>query len=154
MIIDRPSIDDPSLGRLFDYWQGKRHGRFAPSRLDIDPAELKFILPFLYLIDVVGSPPRFRFRLAGTGIVKEYGAEITGKFTDEIDLNEHQRAFVAEYNRVVGDGKPASSRGNSARRNGWRLTYEHLVLPLSTNGQTVDILLAAAITKGLGGARA
>jgi hypothetical protein len=148
MIFDRPSIEDASLARLYDYWHGKRHGRFAPSRVDIDPAQLKFILPFLYLIDVVGGPaPRFRFRLAGTGIVKEYGAEITGKFADEIDLNEHQTAFVAEYNRVVGDGKPASSRGNYTKSNGRRLTYEHLILPLSTNGQTVDKLFAAAITK-------
>jgi hypothetical protein len=148
MIIDRPSIEDPSLGRLYDYWHGKRHGRFAPSRVDIDPAQLKFILPFIYLIDVVGSPLRFRFRLAGTGIVKEYGAEITGKFADEIDLNEHQAGFVAEYNRVVGHGKPTSSRGNYTKRNGRRLTYEHLTLPLSTNGERVDILLAAAVTKG------
>jgi len=154
MIIDRPSIEDSSLGRLYDYWHGKRRGRFAPSRVDIDPAQLKFILPFIYLIDVVGSPARFRFRLVGTGIVKEYGAEITGKFADEIDLNEHQTAFVVAYNRVIIDGKPASSRGNYTRRNGQRLAYEHLILPLSTNGQTVDILLAAAITKSVGGANA
>ena len=154
MIIDRLSIEDPSLGRLFDYWQSSRRGRFAPTRPDIHPQRLIFILPFLYLIDVIGAPPRFRFRLAGTGIVKEYGAEITGKFADEIDLNENQTAFVDEYRHVVGDGKPACSRGTYTTRNGRHRVYEHLTLPLSTDGQTVNMLLAAAITKRLGAAKA
>lgn len=105
-------------------------------------------MPFVYLIDVVGSP-RFRFRLVGTGIVKEYGAEITGKFADEIDLNENQAAFLAE-----GAGKPATNRGSYTTRNGWHRTHEHLILPLSSDGQTVDMLLAAAIVKGVGGAKA
>jgi hypothetical protein len=97
MIIVRPSIEDPSLGGSLI--AGRASGMAGLRRVDstsTHPAHLEFILRFLYLIDVVGSPPRFRFRLAGTGIVKEYGAEITSKLADEIDLNEHQTAFVAE----------------------------------------------------------
>lgn len=154
MDIDRPPIEDPSLRRLFDYWQGKRRGRFAPSRGDIDPAQLTFILPFLYLVDVVGSPPRFRYRLAGTGIVTEYGGEITGKFADEIDLDEKQAAIIAEYARVVRDGKPASSRWSYTKHDDRHLTYEHLILPLSSDGRSVDMLLGGAMIRGVGGAGA
>jgi hypothetical protein len=151
---DRPVIEDPHLQQLFDYWQSKQRGRFAPSRPDIEPEHLTFILPFLYLIDVVGVPPRFRFRLAGTGIVKEYGAEITGKFADEIDLDDRQAAIIAEYERVVRDGEPVCSRWNFIKHDGRHLTYEHLILPLSSDGRTVTMLLAGAMIKGVGGAKA
>jgi len=147
--IDEPEIEDPSLRQLFDYWQSKQRGRFAPGRPDIEPEELAFILPFLYLVDVVGPQPRFRFRLVGTGIVSEYGAEITGKFADEIVLNENQASFLVGYQDVASEGKPVSHRGNYTRRSGRRMTYEHLILPLSTDGRTVNMLLAAAIVKSV-----
>lgn len=115
----RPTVHrGPIPSKAFDYWQSERRDRFAPSRADIEPEELTLILPFVYLVDVIGSPPRFRYRLAGTGIVKEYGAEITGKFADEIDINENQTAFLIGYKRVASEGKPISNRGKYVRRGG------------------------------------
>jgi len=151
---DEPAIDDLSLRGLFDYWQSKRRGRFAPSRPDIKPEELTFILPSLYLVDVVGSPRRFRYRLVGTGVVKEYGAEITGKFVDEIAVNENRAPFLLGYEHVAVEGKPASTRGAYTKTSGRRMVFEHLILPLSTDGQMVDMLLAAVIVKGRDGSKA
>ena len=64
---------------LYRYWEGKRRGRTMPARADIDPLELRQQLANLILVDVAGSPPQFRIRLAGTDIVSRYGAELTGR---------------------------------------------------------------------------
>jgi hypothetical protein len=151
---ERSGISDPLLRRLYDYWDGKRAGRSAPTRADIHPEELTFILPFLYLIDVVGTPPRFQFRLAGTGIVTEFGGELTGKFADEIDLDNQQTAIIAEYERVVRSAKPISSRWNYTKYDGRQLSYEHVILPLSSDGRAVDMLLGGALIRGVGGSKA
>ena len=42
----------PDLRFALEYWTGKCRGRFAPSRADIDPAEIVSILPRVMLADV------------------------------------------------------------------------------------------------------
>jgi hypothetical protein len=55
-------IEHPKLQQLFDYWAAKRGERKMPSRADIDPLELSFIIGNLILVDViVGNPLGFAF---------------------------------------------------------------------------------------------
>jgi hypothetical protein len=60
---DPQTIHNESLRRLYDYWNGKRAGREFPSRADLDPLELRWIVGNLLLLDVQRDPPRFRFRV-------------------------------------------------------------------------------------------
>jgi hypothetical protein len=62
----RAVIVDPLLQRLYDYWQERRSPRSMPSRSDIDPVDMRFILGNLLLVDVLAAPLRFRIRLHGT----------------------------------------------------------------------------------------
>jgi hypothetical protein len=39
----------------------------------------------LFLLDVFADPQRLRFNYIGRGIAERYGAELTGKFVDEVD---------------------------------------------------------------------
>src|SRR5690349_8298694 len=58
-----------SLTRLFCYWQAKRGGRAMPARADIDPAEIKALLPYMILVDVIYDTEAgldFVYRLVGT----------------------------------------------------------------------------------------
>ena len=96
----------PALQKVYAYWLRKRGHRLAPSRADIHPEEMRELLPHLYLIEPVGSPPRLRFRLAGTRIVDEYGNEITGKFIDELDLNAVSTPICAELERALDTCEP------------------------------------------------
>jgi hypothetical protein len=148
---DEPiSITDPNLQKLYDYWLQKRGARLAPQRADIDPADLKFILSYIYSLDVLGPPYRFRFRVAGTEITKEYGEEITGKFADEVDFDRAGDLILGEYESVARDGRPLVNRVQFTKRDGRDLDCEHLILPLSMDGKKIDILFGAAIVKGVG----
>src|SRR5690242_1319194 len=61
-----------SLNDLYAYWLAKRGSRIGPSRSVIRPEDLAPLLPNLALADVVGDPPRFRFRLFGTNLARAY----------------------------------------------------------------------------------
>lgn len=141
-----------SLSDFFSYWQKKKGGRIAPARREIRPNEIPVpVLPYIYMIDVIpGQPRRFRFRLVGTGIVTEYGSDPTGKFVDEVDLDFMTNEIIAEYDRVASSGQPAASRWKYTKLDGRMLEYEHVILPLSDDGKTVDVLLGAAMIKGVG----
>jgi hypothetical protein len=65
------------LQQLYAYWDGKRAGRAMPRRSDIDPLEIKNLLPLILIVERVGLRA-FRYRLVGTSIVDASGVEITG----------------------------------------------------------------------------
>jgi hypothetical protein len=117
------------LKKLHGYWLAKKQHRLAPARTDIDPAELRHMLPYLFMVDVENRPLRYRFRLVGTAIVSSFGLDITGRYLDEVGF------------RVVATGEPSCHQVHFTRGNGRFLAYERLILPLSSDGRSVDMLL-------------
>src|SRR5215470_6786814 len=77
-----------SLQTLYDYWNTRRGAKSMPSRSDIDPVDLKPMLPNLILIDVVPDPRRYVYRLVGTREVEMRGTDPTGKAIEEAYYGE------------------------------------------------------------------
>ncbi len=126
---------------FYAYWRDKGGEKVMPSRADLDPLEIPRLLPSLFLIDVVsGSPRRFRFRLVGTRIVELEG-EITNKFLDELVPDVPETAMARHYDDAV-EGRIYVRRETL----GWHprerahVNYDVLLLPLSRDGATVDML--------------
>ena len=137
-------IGHAALKKLYAYWLAKKGGRLAPARSDIQPAEMKPFLRHVFMLDVIGTPQRFRFRLAGTEIVNRFGEEITGRFLDDLDLDDVATDIVLEYEKAVREAQPVYGRWNYIKRSGTYLNYERLILPLSSDGQTIDMLICGA----------
>lgn len=140
---------DPRLKGLLRYWNDKRAGRPLPSRSDIDPLELKPVLGNIVLIDVVPSPGhdrgrRFRYRLFGTEFVFYHGTDLTGHWLDEIPNTGFRNSLIAMYNTVVED---ATLRMVSYdyMLDSRRHRFQAIILPLSTDGSQVDIILSCGL---------
>ena len=145
--------DAPSQERLrtvFAYWDGKRRGRPMPARADIDPAELRPYLPQLILLDVESEPLRFRYRLVGTEVTRIRrglpATDPTGKYVDEVTHHHGTDAVLTHYRRVAQEGRPSLDTGSYAPSpdRHW-LRFTRLVLPLSADGTTVNMLLVALV---------
>src|SRR3546814_11904526 len=74
-------IVEPELREIYHYWSGKRGGRCYPTRADIRPEEIKRLLPFVLLLDVLDDGRHFRFRLVGTDAAS--GIDPTAKLLPE-----------------------------------------------------------------------
>lgn len=136
-----PTIAHPMLATLMTYWHQKRGKRAMPARADIEPAELKAMLPHIFMVDVEHDPFRLRYRLVGSALVDVLGQDIKGKYLDEMPLLF--RTFAAgAYEEVVKVRVPCYKevRGIAAY---FRVAYKRLLLPLSTDGQTINIILGA-----------
>lgn len=140
----------PVAQQFLAYWQSKLKGRKAPRREDILPEELGKLLPWVVLIEVVGTPPRFRVRLAGTGVVQEYGAEMTGKFLDDLDLGAARDRSLEDHRRAVREVRPVVGTFDFKTQDGRWMSYERITLPLSADGETVNMLLCGARMHGAG----
>src|SRR3546814_17700910 len=106
-------IVEPELREIYHYWSGKRGGRCYPTRADIRPEEIKRLLPFVLLLDVLDEGRHFRFRLVGPDAAS--GIDPTGKLLHEaapggVYLN-HLRAL---FRRGAARPGAPSTRSRSA----------------------------------------
>lgn len=74
--------------QLNDYWTARRGDRRMPRKSDIDPSELKPLLPYILLGEFATQPLRLRYRLVGTEVVTVYGVDFTGRWLDELDFGD------------------------------------------------------------------
>lgn len=148
MEISAENLPKP-LAQMYRYWLGKCGTRAMPARTDINPVEMRDFLHHTMLVDVLpqpGQPPRFRIRLAGTHVVGAYGAEITNNYNDEIDLGNQSDMVINACLKTVEEKKPAYIKGAFQRKNEEKyVNFERLGVPLSTDGNTVDMILIAVI---------
>jgi len=138
IMLDR--IRSDILRQLFQYWDEKRGDRRAPSRDDIDPAGLIEALPYMFLIDVLAEPRRYRVRLMGTVLVDWYGQDITGRYLDEIMDQE-----LGALHELVTTWRPRRLVRESGRTPGRVKLYELLALPLSTDEAAVNMVLGGIV---------
>jgi len=135
-------IEDEALVRLYAYWDGKRAGRRFPARADIHPLDFAYLLGWVMLIDVAYQPLSFRFRLYGSELAGNMNFDLTGKDLAEHPDPEFRTRTARVWAEVVDGGQPTCSKYD-----GWvdgrLMRYEALRLPLSSDGETIDMLLVA-----------
>lgn len=135
----------PRLREFKRYWDTKRGSRAMPARADIDPAELRTHLGWLYLIDVLPDLSDFRYRLLGSRITEAYGRDSTGKTVTEVYEREHPdycRAVLELYRTVARETVPVLGKGSLQIVQKPFRGYEALYLPLSRGTGTVEMIVA------------
>jgi hypothetical protein len=138
----RRQLGDPDMIAIYDYWQDQRRGRRMPSRRDIDPIDLPRHLANLMLIDVEREPLRFRYRLVGTRVVDASAEDRTGAYFDAVHFFAVNPVVMTEYKQAVESGEPILSVEPFKNFiNDTTYPVERLILPLSNDGETVDMLL-------------
>jgi hypothetical protein len=135
------SIKHPKLRQLFDYWDGKRGGRELPARADLDPVEMRFVMGNTILIDVIdGEPLQFRIRLHGTNLSEHVRFDLTGKMLDELPQVEFRDLTRLSFTKVATTKQPLHAQRDRILDDRPR-RYETIILPLSSDGEKVDMLL-------------
>jgi hypothetical protein len=100
------------------------------------------LLPDLMLIDVSYDPIKFRYRLIGTRVVDATGENRVGKDFDSVDFIKMTPMVIGQYLATVTTGESLHSLEPFHRRDtGQRYEVDRLLLPLSSDGVTVDMIL-------------
>lgn len=139
------ATNDAVMQRLYAYWLECCKGKPYPARSDLDPVEFGFALGRVSLIDVLEAPRRFRYRLVASTLTDYLGYEMTGKFTHQIPGPERRAYAEAFYARAVALQAPLYERGEMVL-DGRRWKHEALVLPLSADGETINMLMVYRLT--------
>lgn len=150
--VDRTArIPDSRLRRLYEYWHAKKGGRLLPARSDIDPAEIPGdIWPHIMLLDVLweGAVPRFRYRRVGEVFWRALRQEPTGRFIDDAlpETAGYRNYVVRIYTEMASHRRPMYTE-NIFMLDGQvvPMLTRRVSLPLSRDGETVDMVLAGHV---------
>lgn len=139
---DLDTLTHPVLIALRDYWRRIADGRGMPARRDFEPLDITDILAHIVLFDVEGDPPRFRFRLAGTAATERAGVDPTGRYFDDFPDSE---VAIERMVTCVRECRPYFVVDAFVWSDRPSLYYQTLPLPLSGDGETVDMLVSATV---------
>ncbi|PHR24963.1 MAG: PAS domain-containing protein [Hoeflea sp.] len=115
---------------LFDYWTEKRGQRAAPSRTDIEPADIRTLLPHVFICDLVADG-QLSFRLAGTALCALHGRELKGQLFSSLWLADGSRN-AGRTGASVATGATPAVLSLDCLSSGGRVTQaEMLLLPIT-----------------------
>jgi hypothetical protein len=139
------NLREPVLKRIHDYWRSQCGSRALPARQDIDAAEIPTLLPYLFVVDVMEKPRDFRFRVAGTHMRDALGDELTGRHITDAFPPEFGAEVKAIWSQVVDEREPVRGWGDLWVPGREFVKWEGLAMPLSADGESVNILLGGVI---------
>ena len=100
---------------------------------------------------MVDGGARFRFRLCGTGLAAIAGLDLTGRFIDELNPNVAYAEYVMNLYRLsVARRRPVYSETGYVASAVKPRSTARLICPLSDDGVTVNMCIAAPISAEIG----
>lgn len=136
----------PATAAFYRYWKAKCGTRAMPSRADIDPLEMRPWLPGVALIEVNRMPAEasgyeLRYRLIGTRPTELRGREVTGLTVRQGYFGASLEAALENYRLVVEEKRLVYDWDHTPSQSGFAREGETLLLPLSSDGDTVDMVV-------------
>lgn len=134
-------LEDRTLSQVFALWQEKRAARAMPDLADIDGERLNALSEHLRLIEIEGTPPRFRVASFPADVGESNPAE--GLYLDQIIVDPGLRGTVlSAYVRCWREGEPVIDTVQFRHPAGGTVTYRRLLLPLTAGGDVPAAILS------------
>lgn len=141
-----PPDSDKRIRRLYDYWRAIHPAEaILPGRQHVEPLDLPELLRWLWLVDVHREPLRFRYRLLGTGHRDVMGADLTGRWLDEVFPGFAGLKGYGDLVAVACGETRYCRRAPEFPVEKDLVQMERVLLPLARDGVTVDMLLGLSL---------
>ncbi len=141
----RRALIHPVLLELYDLWQLSRGDNPAMPRSGLDPTKIPHLLKNLILVDVTNGVQALRYRLVGTEIVTAHGVDYTGKTLEELTSGATLDFTRNLYGTVIGQAVPVFSQGRFKWEGKEHCWTKRLHLPLTRDGEKIDVVLVGQI---------
>jgi hypothetical protein len=127
---------------LHAWWEAHRGASGIPDRSAVDPADLKPLMPSLFIAEVEHAPFRIRYRLVGTRAVAITGFDITGRYLDELLSGQPDVPWPEYYRTVYESRAPLLGSVVVPATSGGTFAYEFGIFPLTKGGTRVEQFIA------------
>jgi hypothetical protein len=130
------------ISNLARHWHGLCGDRKFPARGDIDPLNLRDYIGSLCILEVRADPLDYVYRLFGSFMTEYLGRDLTGKSILELPPVALGRHLFGQIEDAINAAAPMYFRTLVAYDRPARKSGSHrIILPLSTDGVTIDSIL-------------
>ncbi|MCZ4281761.1 PAS domain-containing protein [Kiloniella laminariae] len=140
MSFDPSQIKSIKNFEMYQYWDAKRGDRLMPARADLDPADLRNLLPNILIHEVQLEPLDFRYRLIGSEIVRHLTENPTGRWMSSIPHQKKPSRLWSYLEKAVTEKAPVIANPPYIGRYKAHKSIEDVILPLSIDGVKVNML--------------
>lgn len=138
-------LEDPMNRFMLNYWTDKKGDRRMPALTDMNLADFARYAPKIFMVEVHHDPFDLTFRLVGEDVISNFGFNPKSRSLRSLNkelpglgtlLHEFFK-WIASEPRAVGAGGQQDLVEKSYNN------YEAIYLPLSSDGERVDRIIAA-----------
>lgn len=130
--------------QIYDYWDALRRGRRAPRRSELEPAELKELLPDIVILEQEDALT-YRFRLAGTRVCSHFGAELTGRNLLDFWSRRERESIESLLFSVREDAAAAVLGFTASSEDGREALMEMVLLPLKRDDGALNRVFGSIV---------
>lgn len=145
-----PDVEHRRLAALLRLWDIRRGRRIMPAHGTLTITDLQPWIDHVAIMEMTGHPPQPKARVEGRALVTYMRGDISGRYIVDCVPEEAYPLAVAPFTQAATTHQPQYDV-LSSRREGWKhLRYHRLLLPHTTNGRDVDIVLAVGYVEAEG----
>lgn len=131
-----------TMVRSLQAWWTMKCGLDIPDRSDLDPNDIKPLLPNLFISDVEHDPFRIRYRLVGTRAIEATGLDITGRYLDDLLPADSSECWTEYYRQAYRTRCPVFGTSVAPTTSGGHFSYEFGLFPLRKGGSDIQQFVA------------
>jgi hypothetical protein len=145
-----PASDNPNpmerrlVLRLLKYWRDIGGAEKFPAVGDVDAAAIPDMWPHCALLEVTGHERDPLIRHIGEGLANGCDGSLQGRALSVMPGGTLAAHAMSYYAQVLVKHVPITYGGEFRDRDGGKVLYRSIILPLADDGATIDRLLCAA----------
>jgi hypothetical protein len=146
---DEPSIErPPEIGvderrmhvRAYNYWVSLLGGRAYPAIQDVDPHNIEDFGPHSVLLDFSRSTEDPEIVFLGRALRAECGLDATIRRISEVPSRSLLSRLTDHYLQIIANSAPIGFEAEFVGQRGYNTMYRGILMPLSTDGETIDFI--------------
>lgn len=138
--------------RAYNYWASLLRGRELPSVTDLDPATLDDFGPHSVLLDFTEDRENPRLRYIGASLRDECGLTSADIALDRVPSRSLISRLTDHFFEIIANRAPIGFEAEFVSQRGNNTLYRGILMPLSSDGSTIDFIYGVINWKELAGA--
>lgn len=127
--------------RAFHHWSGRLHGREFPTPADMRPETLEEFTPNAVLLDFSKGATRPQLRFVGERLREECQLPSQPVSIAAVPPDSLLSRLIEDYAEILATRAPTGFEASFVSSRGNETLYRGILLPLSSNGHDIDMML-------------
>lgn len=140
--------------RAYNYWCSLLEGRDYPSIEDLEPGNIEDFAPHSLLLDFTEGRDNPATPYIGAAVREECGIGEDVKSIDAVPSRSLLSRLTDHYMQIIANRAPVGFEAEFVNQRGRTICYRGILMPFSSDGDTIDFIYGVINWKDLGEAAA